>query len=96
MDAEEVPDEMAEAEATSTEGELPGLVDLLSDLEKAAEETAATLSDDIGDAEDTVREGLDQAAHTIRQHPLLAVGAAAGLGFVLGLLMRGSGQRDDD
>ena len=70
--------------------------DLLSDLGKAAQDTAASLSDTVGDGEAAVRAGLEEAEGTIRQHPLLAVGIAAGVGFVLGLLLRGSGQSNDD
>lgn len=71
------------------------LADLLTDLGKAAQDTAASLSDTVGDGEAAVRAGLEEAESTIRQHPLLAVGIAAGVGFVLGLLLRGSGQSDD-
>ena len=88
------------AEATSTAetadaAEGTNLADLLTDLGKAAQDTAASLSDTVGDGEAAVRAGLEEAESTIRQHPLLAVGIAAGVGFVLGLLLRGSGQSDD-
>lgn len=66
------------------------LLDTLSGLGEAAEETLRTLQDGLGGAEDSVREGLEKAEDTIREHPLAAVGLAAGLGFVLGLLIRGN------
>jgi len=110
MNAEEVRDQGSDAEATgateATDGpEVTGtgepadsegtnLADLLTDLGKAAQDTAASLSDTVGDGEAAVRAGLEEAENTIRQHPLLAVGIAAGVGFMLGLLLRGSGQND--
>jgi len=77
------------------EDEETNFADLLTDLGQAAKDTAATLSDTVGDGEAAVRAGLEEAESTIKQHPLLAVGIAAGVGFVLGLLLRGSGQSDD-
>ena len=71
------------------------LVDLLADLGAAAQETASSLSDSVGEGEAAVRAGLEEAEKTIREHPLLALGIAAGVGFMLGLLLRGSGQSDD-
>ena len=65
------------------------LLDTLSSLGEAAEETLRTLHDGFEGAEDKVRDGLEKAEDTIREHPLVAIGLAAGLGFVLGLLMRG-------
>ncbi len=90
----------ADAEATSNAdpvdaAEGTNFADLLTDLGKAAQDTASSLSDTVGDGEAAVRAGLEEAEGTIRQHPLLAVGIAAGVGFVLGLLLRGSGQSDD-
>ena len=103
-DAEEtgVPEATSSTEATSAEApstadaaEGTNFADMLTDLGKAAKDTAASLSDTVGDGEAAVRAGLEEAEGTIRQHPLLAVGIAAGVGFVLGLLLRGSGQSDD-
>lgn len=91
-------DDSAEATSpaeTPDAAEGTNLADLLTDLGKAAKETAATLSDTVGDGEAAVRAGLEEAESTIRQHPLLAVGIAAGVGFVLGLLLRSSGPSDD-
>ncbi len=85
--------EVPEQAETGSDG---GLADLLVDLGKVARESSATLADGIGEAEDAVRDGLQQAEENIRTHPLLAIGIAAGLGFVLGLLLRGSGQNDGD
>jgi len=85
----------AGAASDVADGSEAGFVDLLAGLGKAAEETVATLSDGLGDAEDAVRDGLEGAESTIREHPLLAVGIAAGLGFVLGLLMRGAASSDE-
>ena len=92
--------DIAGAEATNNAdpadaAEGTNFADLLTDLGKAAQDTAASLSDTVGDGEAAVRAGLEEAESTIRQHPLLAVGIAAGVGFVLGLLLRGSGQSDD-
>lgn len=72
------------------------LADMLVELGKAAEESAGTLKEGLGNAEVTVREGIEQAEDTIREHPLMAIGIAAGLGFVLGLLLRGAGAGDDE
>ncbi len=107
MDAEDVRDQGSDTEAAgdaeatvasdaTDASEDNNLTDLLSDLGKAAQETAATLSDTVGEGEAAVRAGVEEAENTIRQHPLLAVGIAAGVGFMLGLLLRGSGQTDDD
>lgn len=95
MSTAKVPDAPTAAEAEVID-EGGSFVDMLADLGKAAQETAATLSDGLGNAEDAVRDGLDEAERTIREHPLLAIGIAAGLGFVLGLVIRGSGQHDDE
>jgi len=80
---------------TADAAEGMNFADLLTDLGNAAKDTASSLSDTVGDGEAAVRAGLEEAEGTIRQHPLLAVGIAAGVGFVLGLLLRGSGQSDD-
>ena len=95
-DSTEAPD-AAEATSIAEDADADGmnLADLLTDLGKAAQDTAATISDTVGDGEAAVRAGLEEAENTVRQHPLLAVGIAAGVGFVLGLLLRGSGQSDD-
>ncbi len=75
--------------ATDAEG---GLMDALAALGQVGEETLRSLADGLEGAEDAVREGLGKAEETIREHPLLAVGVAAGLGFLLGVLLRGRGE----
>lgn len=66
------------------------IVGSLRDLAGSAERLVSSISGGLEDAEGRVREGLDQAEETIRNHPLAALGIAAGLGFVIGLMI-GSG-----
>jgi ElaB/YqjD/DUF883 family membrane-anchored ribosome-binding protein len=85
--------EVGDAVKGAVEG--ANLSDLLADLSTAAQETAAALADNVEEGEAVVRAKLDEAESTIRDHPLLAVGIAAGVGFMLGLMLSGSG-RDND
>jgi ElaB/YqjD/DUF883 family membrane-anchored ribosome-binding protein len=109
MDSDEVRDKLHDAAGKAVEtrdrvadtvkgavDEL-NLADLLADFGSSAQDTAASLAESIGEGEAAVREKLEEAEGTIRQHPLLAVGIAAGVGFMLGLLLsNSSGGRDDD
>jgi ElaB/YqjD/DUF883 family membrane-anchored ribosome-binding protein len=90
------PETAAVDPAAAEHSDVGQLADLLADLGKAAEETAANFARDLGGAESVVRDGLEQAEATIRERPLLALGLAAGLGFVLGALLRGRGNSDDE
>jgi ElaB/YqjD/DUF883 family membrane-anchored ribosome-binding protein len=72
------------------------LADLLADLGGAAQETAAALAENVGEGEAVVRAKLEEAETTIRDHPLLAVGIAAGVGFMLGLMLSSAGRRDEE
>ena len=86
----------AEGGVDATADQEPGLIDFLADLGRSAQETADSISAGVHDAEGTVRQGLEDAETSIRDHPLLAVGIAAGLGFMLGLMLRGSGRHGED
>ncbi len=72
------------------------LADVLTDLGSAAQETAAALAENVGEGEAVVRAKLEEAEATIRDHPLLAVGVAAGVGFMLGLMLSGAGSRTEE
>lgn len=60
---------------------------LMSDLGEKADETQRKVREN---AEVKIKEGLDQTETKIKDHPFAAVGVAAGVGLLLGLLINRS------
>lgn len=63
-------------------------VDSLSEYSGRAEERLRTTTQVAGERS---REIVDQVRQYVLDHPVAAIGIAAGVGFVLGMLMRPSG-----
>lgn len=61
--------------------------EVMSEIGEVAQQVVRALGDGVGDAEDSIREGLVQAEETVRKHPLAALGVAAGVGFLVGVLV---------
>jgi ElaB/YqjD/DUF883 family membrane-anchored ribosome-binding protein len=74
------------------EGAIGGAGNTISEIGEVAERVIQALGSGVDDAEDSVREGLVQAEKTIREHPLAALGMAAGVGFLVGVLMTRGGK----
>lgn len=66
-------------------------VDSLSDYSGRAEERLRSTTQVAGERS---REVLDQVRQYVLDHPIAAIGIAAGVGFVFGMLMR-SGEADE-
>jgi ElaB/YqjD/DUF883 family membrane-anchored ribosome-binding protein len=60
---------------------------ILHDLGARAEGAEQVLKDQYGRAEASVKQGLDHTEVKIKEHPFTAVGIAAGVGLVIGLLI---------
>jgi ElaB/YqjD/DUF883 family membrane-anchored ribosome-binding protein len=64
-----------------------GATEVMTEIGEVAQQVVRALGDGVGDAEDSIREGLVQAEETVRKHPLAALGVAAGVGFLVGVLV---------
>jgi len=60
---------------------------VLADLRGKAVETEKVVRKSLGSAEESMRQGVHQTETKIREYPFAAVGIAAGLGFIIGLLV---------
>ena len=60
---------------------------VLTDLRGKASETEKVVRKGLGQAEESVRQGVQQTETKIKEYPFAAVGIAAGLGFIIGLLV---------
>ena len=76
-----------EPEETAQEGGDGGTRDVIGEIGEVAERVVEALSSGVEDAEDSLRDGLVQAEETVRKHPLAALGVAAGVGFLVGVLV---------
>lgn len=74
-------------DAAAQEAEGGRATEVLSEIGEVAERVVRALGSGVGDAEESVRDGLVQAEETIRKHPLAALGVAAGVGFLVGVLV---------
>ena len=63
---------------------------VLTDLRGKARETEKVVRKGVGHAEESVRQGVQQTETKIKEYPFAAVGIAAGLGFIIGLLVNRS------
>lgn len=83
---QEIPTFEPEEEAA---GEAAGgrATEVLGEIGEVAERVVRALGSGVEDAEESVRDGLVQAEETIRRHPLAALGVAAGVGFLVGVLV---------
>jgi len=63
---------------------------VLTDLRGKARETETVVRKGVGQAEESVRQGVQQTEIKIKEYPFAAVGIAAGLGFIIGLLVNRS------
>jgi ElaB/YqjD/DUF883 family membrane-anchored ribosome-binding protein len=61
--------------------------EVMTEIGEVAQQVVRALGDGVGDAEDSIREGLVQAEETVRKHPLAALGVAAGVGFLVGVIV---------
>ena len=60
---------------------------VLSDLRVKARETEKVVRKNLAQAESQVRQGVAQTETKIKEYPFAAVGIAAGIGFIIGLLV---------
>jgi len=60
---------------------------VLTDLRGKARETEKAVRKSLGQAEESVRQGVQQTETKIKEYPFAAVGIAAGIGFIIGLLV---------
>jgi ElaB/YqjD/DUF883 family membrane-anchored ribosome-binding protein len=60
---------------------------VLTDLRVKARETEKVVRKNLAQAEKSVKHGVQHTETKIREYPLAAVGIAAGLGFIIGLLV---------
>lgn len=92
--------EMEQAHTTVNEAER-ALHSATQRLAQAAHEAVDTLSAYVGRAEERLRESgtmasersreiADQVKQYVEDHPLAAIGIAAGVGFALGMMLRNS------
>jgi ElaB/YqjD/DUF883 family membrane-anchored ribosome-binding protein len=63
---------------------------VLTDLKGKAAETEKAVRKTLGHAEESVRQGVQHTETKIKEYPFAAVGIAAGLGFIIGLLINRS------
>lgn len=63
------------------------IVHALQELGKVAGRAGETLRQNVAHAPDAVRDGIAQTEDRIRDKPLTAIGIAAGVGLLLGLLI---------
>ncbi|MCL4765126.1 MAG: DUF883 family protein [Hyphomicrobiaceae bacterium] len=66
-----------------------GLEELREDLARLAEQVQTYVQDRAGDLRDSAIETAGDVEELIRENPLPAVGIALGVGFVLGVMVRG-------
>ena len=60
---------------------------VLGDLRVKAQQTEKAIRKNLAQAETSVREGVAHTETRIKDNPFAAVGIAAGIGFVIGLLV---------
>lgn len=60
---------------------------VLADLRVKAQQTEQAIRKNLVHAEQSVREGVAHTETRIKENPFAAVGIAAGIGFVIGLLV---------
>lgn len=68
---------------------------VLGEIGDVASRVAEELGSGMGNAEDSLRAGLERTEETVRKHPLLALGVAAGVGFLLGVVMTRGGRSEE-
>lgn len=68
---------------------------VLGEIGEVATRVVEELGSGLGNAEDSLRTGLGRAEETVRKHPLAALGVAAGVGFLIGVLMTRGGRGEE-
>jgi ElaB/YqjD/DUF883 family membrane-anchored ribosome-binding protein len=86
-EAEEAVPTFEPEETVQDSGDGDSSRDVIGEIGEVAERVVQALSSGVEDAEDSLRDGLVQAEETVRQHPLAALGVAAGVGFLVGVLV---------
>lgn len=68
---------------------------VLGEIGEVASRVVEELGTGLESAEDSLRDGLERAEETVRKHPLTALGVAAGVGFLVGILMTRGGRGEE-
>jgi len=68
---------------------------VLGEIGDVATRVVEELGTGLESAEDSLRDGLVRAEETVRKHPLAALGMAAGVGFLIGVLMTRGGRGEE-
>ena len=90
-------DELIQLLSSHTGNSTSGVIDQLENLFNSASDQTKTLAETLEPLEEQLEHLLDELNHTlrpriekpIRKRPLLAIGIAAGIGVLLGVLMSG-------